>query len=222
MKRLGMHRLRVAIFATILGLIHRPQQQRSQPPPLPPEQIAAHFPGQEIGHAVQTSPEADHIVGFSGPTNVIIAFDPDGRVLHLAIGSSGGTHEHVKEILADPHFLSSLNGKTWEEAASSPIDAVSGATLTCLAIAESIALRLGGSQPSLRFPDPLTLADAKLVFPKADSFEAGMAFEGETLLGQVLRTSPAADNVVGYQGPSDSYIGLDPGGKITRVALGKS
>jgi Na+-translocating ferredoxin:NAD+ oxidoreductase RnfG subunit len=218
-----MHLMRAAIFAAILGLIHQAQLQRSRPPALPPEQVAAHFPGQTVAHAVQTSPQADHIIGFSGPSNVIIAFDEDGRIFGMAIASTGDTREHVDEVMTDPHFLASLNGKTWQEAANTSIDAVSGATLTSLAIAESIALRLGGEQPSLRFPEQLTLDDAKRVFRKADSLaDDGTARQGKTVLGRVLRPSPIADNIVGYQGPSDTYIGLDPDGKIVRAALGKS
>ena len=223
MKRLAMHLMRVAIFATVLGLIHHAHQQRSRPEPLPAEQVAALFPGHTVAHAVQTSPEADHIIGFSGPTNVVIAFGDDGLVQGMAIGNSGDTREHVAEIEENSDFLQSLNGMTWEDAAGTRVDAVSGSTLTCLAIAEAVALRLGGDQPSLRFPDPLTLDDAKLVFRKADALdEDGTVRQGETVLGTLLRTSPAADNIVGYQGPSDSHIGLDPDGKILAVALGKS
>jgi Na+-translocating ferredoxin:NAD+ oxidoreductase RnfG subunit len=184
-----------------------------------------------LGYVLQTSPEADQIIGFSGPTNVLLAFAPDDRLRGVAILSSGDTRDHVREVRGDERFLASFGGLSWEKAARPrDVDAVSGATLTSLAVAESIALRLGGEKASLRFPEPLTAEAVAPLFPEAASVAPDEAYpslwrvldaQGEPL-GAVLRTSPAADNVVGYQGPTDTLIGLAPGGKIIGVALDKS
>src|SRR5690606_17102289 len=107
------------------------------------------------------------------------------------------------------------------------VDAVSGATLTSLAIIESVAVRLGGTLPSLKFPDPVALADVRRIFPEAASLDAPDAAgrlavrDGQgTLLGDITRTAPAADDIMGYQGPSDGLLGFAPDGHVHGIALG--
>src|SRR5690606_37983083 len=41
-------------------------------------------------------------------------------------------------------------------------------------------------------------------------------------IGTAWRTSPAADNHIGYQGPSDLLVVMDAAGKLKAVALRKS
>ena len=165
----------------------------------------------ELGFVVATSPDSDDIIGYSGPNNVLVAFGADGRVLGISILSSGDTPEHLADVVADEKFVATFDGKTWEQVrATSRVDGVSGATLTSLAIAEGIIRRVAGSAPSLRFPKPLEIADARKIFPTA----AGLSPSGEVLdgaggrLGKLLRTSPHSDNVVGYGGPTDVLVGL--------------
>lgn len=187
--------------------------------------------GEPLGFVVQTSPQADDIVGFSGPTNVLIAFDTEDQILGLKIFWSRDTVEHVELIERQPGFLKSWNGTLWTDAAAlTSVDAVSGATLTSLAIAESIATRLGGSVPSLRFPDEIAVAEIQKWYPEATQLATDpkrpallrvAGTEGE-LLGYVFRTSPAADNVVGYQGPTDTLVALDADEKVLGIQLRQS
>lgn len=173
---------------------------------------------QTLGYVVQTSPQSDEIVGFSGPTNVLIAFGTDDRILGLKVLWSRDTREHVDLIERDSHFLRSWSGLAWADAAGrTSLDGVSGATLTSLAIAESIANRLGGSVPSLRFPDEIDVAEVVAWFPDASVLKqtprrppllSVLNLHGQRL-GYVFRTSPAADNLVGYQGPTDTLVALD-------------
>ncbi len=191
-----MHGLRVLLFAAIVLLIHLQQQRRMQSvdraaaPPAPPLEIVHRVmpaadrlraavdvvdrhevldaAGRPIGTIAQTSPVSDGIIGFSGPTNVAIGFDDDDHVTGVVVVSSGDTREHVQQIERDPRFLQSWNGLSREGAGRlRQVDAVSGATLTSLAIAESIAARLEGPRTSLRFPEPLTVEDAQQLFPRA-------------------------------------------------------
>lgn len=151
--------------------------------------------GEVAGWAMQTMPEANRIIGFSGPTNVLLAFDTDACILGMRILQSGDTEDHVRDILRDPMFLESLNGLTKQEAVerAREVDGVSGATLTSLAIMEGVIRRLarptesassaptedgGGnvtaavpSPASLRFPQPLSVEDAQKSFPKATRVE---------------------------------------------------
>lgn len=181
--------------------------------------------GDPLGYVVQTSPASDSIVGFSGPTNVLVAFDGDDRVVGAEILWSRDTREHVDMILADGRLLAAWKGKTWNELArhlsqreSVLVDAVSGATLTSFAIAESVALRLTGERPtSLKFPEELRIEEVKEFFNSGDVLEPSDRIPGlvEVLhekgmcQGYVLRTSPAADNIAGYQGPTDTLIAFN-------------
>lgn len=181
--------------------------------------------GKALGIALQTSPASDHIIGFSGPTNVLLVFDPDQTLLGAVILNSQDTREHVDAVRDDPEFLETLKGQTWEALAEGhlEVDAVSGATLTSLAVWESLVFRLGGEKPaSLRFPDPIAIEDIKPMFPLAKSLGTRkgtygpMPVYGEegSEIGTILRTSPAADGVLGYQGPTDVLVGFDMGNRL--------
>ena len=113
----------------------------------------------ELGFVATTSPESDSIIGYSGPNNVLLAFGADGKLLGMSVLKSGDTPEHVEQVLEDDSFMATFDGKTWDEIKEMrSVDAVSGATLTSLAIAEGVIGKLSGSAPSLRFPQPLELA----------------------------------------------------------------
>ncbi|QDU38257.1 Putative electron transport protein YccM [Maioricimonas rarisocia] len=187
--------------------------------------------GETLGTLLQTSPQADHIVGFSGPTNVLIGFDSDGRIAGLHVLSSGDTKDHVRQVVEDDSFMRSFDGMTREAASRrSDIDAVSGATLTSLAMAESVIHRLGGAQPSLRFPDPVSVEMAEKLFPEAADVVLPEATGGLWSvrdargkdLGTLVRLSPAADNIVGYQGPTDGILGLGPDGAVIGLVVGET
>jgi NosR/NirI family nitrous oxide reductase transcriptional regulator len=183
---------------------------------------------QPLGFVVQTSPQSDIIVGFSGPTNVLIAFGTDDTIIGLKILWSRDTVEHVELIERQSEFLDSWNGTLWTDAANrTSVDGVSGATLTSLAIAESIATRLGGSVTSLRFPDDLAVSEITATFPAAIGLSPDprrpalhrILDAAGSLLGYVFRTSPAADNLVGYQGPTDTLVLLDTDEKVLGIRL---
>ncbi|QDU47551.1 Putative electron transport protein YccM [Symmachiella dynata] len=252
-RRWLIHAVRVALFAAIVVMIHRQHErftsaQQAQPQqPLSLEQIRHFFPtvasiesesaenivrdaaGEQLGTLLQTSPTSDHIIGFSGPTNVLIAIDTNDQLLGIEILSSDDTRDHVRQIRKDAAFFASFVGRPRGEA-TGDVDAVSGATLTSLAITEAVMHRLGGAAESLRFPQPLTLADAQQLFPTATALKKDESSPAlwhvqaadEQPLGTLLRTSPAADNIVGYQGPTETRIAFDPHGRVIGIALGNS
>jgi uncharacterized protein with FMN-binding domain len=186
--------------------------------------------GELLGYLLQTSPGSDHLIGFSGPTNTLIAFGLDDRIVGIDILSSGDTRDHVAQVLQDESFMNSFRGLSWREVAETDVDAVSGATLTSLTIQESIIHRLSGGRPSLRFPAPLTVDDARAVFKTARSVEQDEVLlslwyvldERGHEIGSILRTSPFADNIIGYQGPTETRICFDSGGRIVGISIGKS
>jgi NosR/NirI family transcriptional regulator, nitrous oxide reductase regulator len=187
--------------------------------------------GKRLGSVLQSSPESDRILGFSGPSNLLIGVDPTGRIAGLAVLSSRDTPEHVARVTLDPKFLRSFDGLTLQQAADRrKVDAVTGATLTSLAMVEGIQRRLGGKPASLKFPEPIALADVQVIFPKAEKImtESGdpsvalVRGPGDEAMGWVLRTSPAADNTLGYQGPTDALLGFDTHGTVVGLAIAKS
>lgn len=252
-RRVLVHAVRLSLFAAIILLVHWQFAAGSAHPArqsdtqlgdvirLLPD-AASLGPVQEdgsanvlnsnddsIGYVLQTSPKSDHIIGFSGPTNVLIAFTPDDTVIGIEILSSGDTREHLREVQRSDRFLSSFEGRSRHDIANQTVvDAVSGATLTSLAISESIIHRLGGTKTSLRFPKPPVISQIQMLFPTADRFSVNDAsaridvFHRDELIGTIIRTSPAADNVVGFQGPTDTLIGLDLGGQVNGFVVGDS
>lgn len=196
--------------------------------------------GKTLGYVLQTSPDSDDIIGFSGSTDVLLAFDDSDRIAGVSILDSRDTLEHVALIERNPVFLSRWNGQSRDEATDlSAVDAVTGATLTSLAIAESIATRLlrnvpaaapATAPPNLRFPEPPTVQEVTDWFPDAADIRWSAEHSGRyevrssagRLLGQVFRTTPAADSVIGYQGPTDTLVGLSTDGHVVGLRVRSS
>ncbi|MGC1275223.1 MAG: FMN-binding protein [Planctomycetaceae bacterium] len=182
--------------------------------------------GETVGYVVQTLPAAKNVVGYSGPNDLLLTFGADGRLAGLSLLTSGDTPDHVALVRQDATFLSSFAGSTWSQLASlDHVDGVTGATLTSAAIAEAVVHRLAGSQPSFRFPESLDVSAAEAFFPEAASIEPDrrgvwrvLDDRGSTL-GLLLRTSPMSDDRIGYQGPTDGLLALDPAGE-TVVGIG--
>jgi NosR/NirI family nitrous oxide reductase transcriptional regulator len=185
--------------------------------------------GDRVGTILRTSPAGDAAVGFSGPTDVLVVCDADLVVAGMEILASRDTRDHVRAIERDSGFLTALAGRPLAELAglgARNVDAVAGSTLTSLAIMDAIGLRLGGSGGS-RFEREPALADARLLFPEAVAIEPDASdptvirvrgAEGIPL-GWILRTSPTADRVIGYQGPTDAVVGFDTENKVAGVAV---
>lgn len=188
--------------------------------------------GITIGHVMQTSPEADDIIGYSGPTNTLIALDSRGKVLGLRILSSGDTTDHLAEVVRERSFFKQFTGKKAADLANMQPQAVSGATLTSSAIAEGVLRRLGKSATtSLRFPDAITLEEVKKLEPRAAKLRESKQHPGSqevldekgAVIALAVRTAPASDGTVGYKGPSDTFMLMDPSGSTLRgIALRRS
>ncbi len=179
--------------------------------------------GNELARLTQTSPEGDSAIGFSGPTNLWVEWDKEDKVRSVSIHSSLDTADHVEAIIEDPEFLQQFVGLDKQRLAKlGEVDAVSGATLTSLAITDSLSLRFGGEAKSSRFPEPLTAQESATYFPGCTKLEPSRdnpslldALDADgNLLGRVGRTSPHADQVIGYQGPVDTLLAIGLDGKL--------
>ncbi|MBI1310926.1 FMN-binding protein [bacterium] len=262
-----LHVLRLSMFAALLLIVrqrHREFLARNaarELPPIPVDQLLTFYPqavqtgavdpglrtqqvldahGTSVGYVLQTSPDSDGIVGFSGPTNALLAFDSNDRIAAVSILSSRDTKDHVALIRRDLEFLASWNGLTWDQATERrAVDVVSGATLTSLAITESIITRLRGNRPTaaddpetpnLRFPDSPSADDVRDWFPNAASVRWSSDRPGQydvlsaegTLVGHVFRTTPAADAIIGYQGPTDTLVGFGLDNRVVGIRVRKS
>ena len=162
--------------------------------------------GKPIAKAARTLPAASDIVGYRGPSEVLILIDRNLTIAKVALLGSDDTMEHVQAIQSSPAFFDQFNGWKWSDTHSPDVDAVSGATLTSFAIAEGILKRLGGEQPSLVFPDPLTDAERAKWLGDHDDPES------------LVRTGTISDDIAGYQGPTELLFQVD-GDILKRVRL---
>lgn len=188
--------------------------------------------GERVGFYAMTSPTSDWIIGYSGPTTTLLVFDDSSTCLGARILKSGDTEDHVEKIIEEPEFLGAYSGKTWEEMAElQDIDAVSGATLTSLAINEGVIYRFAGEGPNLRFPDLVSLKEVQTFFPEAAGLVEVKSFppvydvqsSDGTNLGWALNTAHLANRIQGYQGPIDVLIALNPDRKtLVGVKIRKS
>lgn len=185
---------------------------------------------ESIGYVIQTFPEASQYLGFSGPTNCLIGFDQQGIVTGLHILTSRDTRDHVELIQRDQRFLFALKGLDSRQAAVANVDAVSGATLTSLAILQGVQARLGQQPGSLKFPDTYTVEDARKLFPDAAEIQQdqhvpelwNVADGKGNHLGALLSNSPVADELNGYQGPTRAFLGMKVDGTILGLVIDQS
>ncbi len=183
--------------------------------------------GERIATLARTLPIAKDVVGYRGPTESIIVFDPELNIASVRLLDSGDTAEHVDAVLADESFFEQFKGWPWGGPdRQTRIDAVSGATLTSLALVEGVLRRIGGDRPSLVFPDPITAEELQVWFPGARYVEDRgtvsivKGSEGE-FLGRVLRTGPLIDDISGYQGPTEMLMRLS-GDTAEKIRLRRS
>lgn len=176
--------------------------------------------GDSVGYAMVTLPEAEHIIGYSGPNQTLVVTDRNRRPVGALPLSSGDTREHFDKVVGHERFWRQFTADDFDPAA--PPVVVSGATLTSDAVARGLRHRLGtGNPPSFLFPAPIELTETLRFFPEAAALRgrddrlggADVLDDEGNVLGIVLRTSPASDPVIGYQGPAESIAALDADGE---------
>ena len=184
-----------------------------------------------LGYVIQTAPDGDRYLGFSGPSNLLVAFDTNDRIVGIQVLQSRDTRDHVELIRKNHQFFESWKGLSWSDAASrTKVDGVSGATLTSYAMIQGLQKRLGAMQVSQKFPKPLELADVQKFFADAKHVEQSEVVEGlwnvhdgsSRIVGAILRTSPAADEVIGYQGPTEARLAISEDGSVVGIAIADS
>ncbi|TWU07533.1 FMN-binding protein [Stieleria varia] len=189
--------------------------------------------GRMIGSVTRTLPIAESIVGYRGPSESLIALDTELHVIAVALIHSSDTSEHVEAVQRDSQFFQQFHSWSWGgPPTGQKVDAVSGATLTSLAIAGGVLKRIGGDRPSLVFPDNVAVAEVQQWFPnaaRADAMGGRPAMhvirdsKGQ-VIGHVIRTGPLADSIDGYQGPTEMLLrlGENPHGPIQAIRIRSS
>jgi NosR/NirI family nitrous oxide reductase transcriptional regulator len=119
--------------------------------------------GRELGYVVRTQPRCRDIIGYAGVTDTLAVLNRDWKILGLKIHASEDTTDYVHDISIDRSFLKKWNGLTWDTAAdldlkAAGIEGVSGATMTSMAIAQSVKARLKLSRDELAARVPLSFA----------------------------------------------------------------
>jgi NosR/NirI family transcriptional regulator, nitrous oxide reductase regulator len=194
--------------------------------------------GHPLALAVTTSPQADRIIGYSGPSNILLLLDEQQRVTHASLLNSGDTVEHVNQVERDAAFWQQFVGRAMGQSYAGRVDGVSGATLTSLAIAESVLLRMSGQRQSLRFPDPIRIEEATSMLPEAVRIESAESVNSEGVLegagavalynsagepvGWIARTGPLVDSEEGYQGPTELLLAFNRDLVLVNAKIRKS
>lgn len=111
-----------------------------------------------IGYATRTMPHSRSILGYSGPTDVLIVYNKNRNLKGILVRHSYDTPSHVEDVVKDYHFMEQWNDKARKDIAAmqglpaSKFHIVSGASRTSEAIVKSVTLRagLGSSQEMTR------------------------------------------------------------------------
>ena len=147
---------------------------------------------ESLAKVTRTLPIAADVVGYRGPAESLIVFDSQLAIKHVVLINSADTHEHVDAVVADDDFFAQFQGWPWGGPESNAeVDAVSGATLTSLALAEGVLKRIGGERPSLVFADAITQQEYDAWLDDGESKD------------QLIRSGPFSDDIAGYQGPTE-------------------
>ena len=174
--------------------------------------------GNAVARVARTLPESADVIGYRGPSEAMIVFNEDLNVIGVQMIASDDTEEHVRAVEDDTRFFEQFRGWSWNGPDSdTKIDAVSGATLTSLALAKGVLKRLGGERPSLVFPDEITAEElrdwfAELSTTRMENDLVEVLAQDNQPIGTAFRTGPLSDDVVGYQGPTELLIKLNPDG----------
>lgn len=176
-----------------------------------------------VGLVARTLPIANDVIGYRGPTESLLLFKPDLNLTSVTLLQSADTEEHVTAVKAEQTFFKQFESWVWGgPAAGTQIDAVSGATLTSLALAEGVLKRIGGERPSLLFNQPITIQEIQDWFPEAVELnnKSGEARNSRSeLVGSVIRTGPLSDDLSGYQGPTEMLLKVSPSGIVEAIRI---
>ncbi len=183
--------------------------------------------GGTVGWATTTFPQAEKILGYAGPTELLVVFDSQRRVKSVSLLESADTAGHVAKIQDDPAFWEQWNDSPEATLGAAPATRiVTGASLTSEAMNRGIAARFGAEGMEQWFPGELSTSQLARWFPDATRIEplretgTYQVWNNDRKLGTVLRSSRMGVSARGFNGTSDVIVCLDStGGTILGVGL---
>lgn len=117
--------------------------------------------GELLGFVVRTMPAAEDVVGYRGPTDALLALDPQGKIVGMRLRRSADTPDHLRDVAGDREFMASFNGwrlqdiSTFDNARvleNEEIWPVSGATLTSTAVIDGVIARARADEQAAAQP----------------------------------------------------------------------
>ncbi|QEG39154.1 FMN-binding protein [Roseimaritima ulvae] len=99
--------------------------------------------GQPLGTLARSGVLEDHLNGYQGPTELLIAFDENDQLREVRIRKSFDNQPYVSYVTEEPWFWDPFRGQSWQQLAAADLQAlqvegVSGATMTSVAAAETL------------------------------------------------------------------------------------
>lgn len=169
-----------------------------------------------LGYILQTHPSSQEIIGYTGPTNTLVALSPQQKILGFRILTTADTSTHIAKI--DNQFWNQYTNRTPATLPPNPTT-TSGATLTTEAITKAIQARLTNTTAKPWFQQKINLTQAKTHFPTATQITpSGKTHQvlnaSNNLLGHLILSTDCPDQARGFQGPSALLIALSPDQKI--------
>ncbi|MBQ6771676.1 MAG: FMN-binding protein [Bacteroidales bacterium] len=105
--------------------------------------------GQVLGTVLLSAPYSDPVKGYNGPTPLLIALDPENRIMQVAMLDNHETPRFAQRV-SDGGLYQSWKGLSVEEALAKDVDAISGATYTSNSVINSLNVRLEAYQRQLK------------------------------------------------------------------------
>ena len=181
--------------------------------------------GAVLGCLLTTSPQTDDIIGYSGPNNLLAVLDDKGTLIGLELLTSKDTHEHVKLIRQQPGISAPLPRLETRRGSSSQ---------NCGRQRRNIDAALPSPKPRKKdWPDQPPPCASRIRSRSrtfGHSFPPPPALRTKAGAGKSSRptgicsvtqfgTSPEADNVGGYRGPTEALVVLQPDGGTVHTVL---
>jgi Na+-translocating ferredoxin:NAD+ oxidoreductase RnfG subunit len=92
-----------------------------------------------VGYAIASAEYAPDVMGYGGPIPLLVALDPQGRILQVSVLPNDETPSYVSRLFST-EYLASLAGKSYRDAfqVGRDVDAVSGATVSQTALTRTL------------------------------------------------------------------------------------
>ena len=172
-----------------------------------------------LGWVLRTSPAADNVIGYKGPSDVLLGFDTHGKVVALAVAKSYDNEPYVRYVKDDDGFRTLFAGKSLDEMAgldTKDVEGTTGATQTSQAIAQGLVVATAKKQAADREPPPAVESSTSRIaiadIGSAVVILAGLAMAFTNLRGiGWLRTA--------YQVIVFGYLGLMNGVLLSQAQL---